>query len=267
MAALAHGWWRRLVVWPTATSHGATDARAASGTARPLLCRGEPMARPEPESDHAGVTARAGRARAGRRPVCRDGVTSACGSVQASFRRRLRSGRRAHGPGRGPRPASSPRPKGHAGLPSPRSAPRPPWCPCDPGAPAGGVHARHRLNDPDESARYRPGVGGRRHQWHALGDDALRRWASVLDPAAPAGATLWPEHFDVAIEVDAITYGASPGDDDIVEPYLYVGTPADRRSSDRFWNAPFGAASSWVAISDAPDAVRFFQSGHRHLKR
>jgi len=134
-----------------------------------------------------------------------------------------------------------------------------------PGAPA-SVYTPATVCDPDAPLDIDPVSARAVAQWHALGDDALRRWAAVLDPAAPAHSTLWPEHFDVAIEVDGVTYGASPGDDDIAEPYLYVGTPADRRSSDRFWNAPFGAACSWEAISDAPDALRFFQSGHWHLK-
>ena len=134
-----------------------------------------------------------------------------------------------------------------------------------PGAPA-SVYTPATVCDPDAPLDIDPASARAVAQWHALGDDALRRWAGVLDPAAPAHSTLWPEHFDVAIEVDGVTYGASPGDDDIAEPYLYVGTPADRRSSDRFWNAPFGAACSWEAISDAPDALRFFQSGHWHLK-
>jgi hypothetical protein len=135
-----------------------------------------------------------------------------------------------------------------------------------PGAPA-SVYTPATDCDPDAPLDIDPVSADAVAQWHALGDDALRRWAAVLDPAAPAPATLWPEHFDVAIEVDGVTYGASPGDHDIGDPYLYVGTPPDRRSSDRFWNAPFGAACSWEAISDAPDGVRFFQSGHRHLKR
>jgi hypothetical protein len=134
-----------------------------------------------------------------------------------------------------------------------------------PGAPA-SVYTPATVCDPDAPLDIDPVSADAVAQWHALGDDALRRWASVLDPTTPASATLWPEHFDVAIGMDSVTYGASPGDHDIADPYLYVGTPSDRRSSDRFWNAPFGAACSWEAISDAPDAVRFFQSGHRHLK-
>ena len=51
---------------------------------------------------------------------------------------------------------------------------------------------------------------------------------------------LWPEHFDIAIRVDDVNYGVSPGDDYLNEPYAYVGV--DPVPDDEFWNAPFGAA-------------------------
>lgn len=64
------------------------------------------------------------------------------------------------------------------------------------------------------------------------------------DPAsAPAGRTqLWPEHFDAAFDggpdgTGRATYGASPGDAAVPEPYLYVlplGEPAPRGP---LWNA------------------------------
>jgi hypothetical protein len=68
----------------------------------------------------------------------------------------------------------------------------------------------------------------------AIGDAALRR----LDPAQQP--VLWPEHFDVAITLDEVNYGVSPGDSYLAEPYAYVG-PWRPRTGD-FWNAPFGAA-------------------------
>ena len=52
---------------------------------------------------------------------------------------------------------------------------------------------------------------------------------------------LWPEHFDLAFdyatghEPRAATYGASPGDDTVARPYLYVG-PWKKRDGD-LWNA------------------------------
>ena len=64
------------------------------------------------------------------------------------------------------------------------------------------------------------------------------------EPAsAPAGRTqLWPEHFDAAVNLGPegparATYGASPGDADIDEPYLYV-LPSEPPPGDAgLWNA------------------------------
>ena len=60
--------------------------------------------------------------------------------------------------------------------------------------------------------------------------------ASVLEELRASAATdvdrsrvqLWPEHFDLAVELGSeaagapAAYGLSPGDDDHAEPYLYV---------------------------------------------
>jgi hypothetical protein len=135
-----------------------------------------------------------------------------------------------------------------------------------PGAPA-SVYPPVTAVDPDAPLDIDPRSARTVADWHALGDDALRRWAAILNPAAPVTATLWPEHFDIALRADDVTYGASPGDGYSAEPYLYVGPPEDRRSSDPFWNAPFGAMCSWEAVGHAEDALQFFQEGHRHLGR
>jgi hypothetical protein len=61
------------------------------------------------------------------------------------------------------------------------------------------------------------------------------------DLAAPGEVRvqLWPEHFDAALAAEPATYGFSPGDDDVDEPYVYVSLwDAGRatRSPD-VWNA------------------------------
>lgn len=43
-----------------------------------------------------------------------------------------------------------------------------------------------------------------------------------LDAPDDARVQLWPEHFDAAVTEDPATYGVSPGDDEVDEPYLYV---------------------------------------------
>ena len=52
------------------------------------------------------------------------------------------------------------------------------------------------------------------------------------EAAEPSEIHLWPEHFDVAFEDRAVTYGGSPGDENHDEPYLYVAP----------WTAPPPAA-------------------------
>jgi hypothetical protein len=102
--------------------------------------------------------------------------------------------------------------------------------------------------------------------WYALADAALRRLAREITEDQPSDVTLWPEHFDVGIRAGEVNYGASPGDAQISEPYLYVGpTGLDvAATGDGFWNQPFGAAMTWEAIGSVEDALDFFRQGRRH---
>jgi hypothetical protein len=66
--------------------------------------------------------------------------------------------------------------------------------------------------------------------WYAFGAAVLEAFAALAsDQDAPTPARLWPEHFDIAIELgpDAAgrraNYGFSPGDEQHAEPYAYVG--------------------------------------------
>ena len=88
----------------------------------------------------------------------------------------------------------------------------------------------------------------------ALGHDALVAFAAGESPV------LWPEHFDVAIRVDDMNFGVSPGDGFIEEPYAYVGV-ASPPAGDRFWNAPFGAAVPLRGLPDALAVTGFFAEG------
>lgn len=91
------------------------------------------------------------------------------------------------------------------------------------------------------------------------GDVALRS----LDPSATP--ILWPEHFDIAIELDEATYGVSPGDADHPEPYAYISLwapPADLVTGpSTFWNAVgfTGAERPWT--NDASAMTDFFRAG------
>jgi hypothetical protein len=88
-----------------------------------------------------------------------------------------------------------------------------------------------------------------------LGDRALRAFVAP-SPAAPV---LWPEHLDVAVTADGSTYGVSPGDDLVAEPYAYVAP--GRALGGGFWNQPFGAARPVGELRDERSMVAFYGTG------
>ena len=80
--------------------------------------------------------------------------------------------------------------------------------------------------DPDRLLEIDPESASTTAEWWALGAEVL---ATMGEPR------LWPEHFDIAITVDGVNIGFSPGDGDHDEPYVYVGPhdvafPRPRRS-------------------------------------
>jgi hypothetical protein len=100
--------------------------------------------------------------------------------------------------------------------------------------------------------------------WYQLGDAALRRLASeVGSDAGPP--ILWPEHFDLGITIGSVNYGASPGDDHVERPYLYVGPHAGPPERDAFWNAAFGATRAIDEIESPDQALEFFREGRKRL--
>jgi hypothetical protein len=103
--------------------------------------------------------------------------------------------------------------------------------------------------------------------WYELGalaiDQVLVRLGAGGDPSV---AQIWPEHFDLGIDVAAgetrANLGASPGDGYSPAPYLYVGPlTADRPGDDAYWNASFGALRTIDDIPDAEAADEFFAYG------
>jgi hypothetical protein len=93
-----------------------------------------------------------------------------------------------------------------------------------------------------------------------IGDAALRALGARHLPDEPPAPVLWPEHFDVGITLDRVNYGLSPGDDEIPEPYAYVGPFEPRRGT--FWDRSFGAARLVSDLRDAEAVVGFFEAGH-----
>ena len=121
------------------------------------------------------------------------------------------------------------------------------------------------LGDPDERLVLDEPAALAIADWYAFG------WR-VLDEAAGAASStiqLWPEHFDAGCDVavgpgpdDRCNLGASPGDDDHPEPYLYVGPWTPERPGDAsFWNAPFGAVLGAAGVRAGADGVAFLRRG------
>ena len=95
--------------------------------------------------------------------------------------------------------------------------------------------------------------------WYGLADAALRQFGAGAEPV------IWPEHFDIGIAVDEVNYGASPGDAEFAEPYLYVGPHGGAPARDEFWNASFGAARGIAEVQSVDDAVEFFEAGRERV--
>jgi hypothetical protein len=94
----------------------------------------------------------------------------------------------------------------------------------------------------------------------SLGDASLRTFAGGV-ASVPPTPVIWPEHLDVAVSLDDIGYGVSPGDGTVPVPYAYVA-PATRQTGP-FWNQPFGAARPLADLPDQAAVVEFFRTGRR----
>lgn len=80
--------------------------------------------------------------------------------------------------------------------------------------------------------------------WHGFAASVLEQLrAEAPVDAAPSRLQLWPEHFDLSVDLgDEVrgargTFGASPGDAQHPAPYLYVTHWAEA-PDDEFWNDP-----------------------------
>jgi hypothetical protein len=96
--------------------------------------------------------------------------------------------------------------------------------------------------DPDAPLGVDPAAAALLGDWYGFAWSVLEELRA--EPASePVGRTqLWPEHFDAAVDLGPEgpargTYGASPGDAAVDEPYLYV-LPSEPPAADRgLWNA------------------------------
>jgi hypothetical protein len=116
------------------------------------------------------------------------------------------------------------------------------------------------------------GAAARLADFYAFAQSVFDAFSATLSAdAAASSPTLWPEHFDIAIEAGAedagqrANYGASPGDEDHADPYLYVG-PWSGEVSGELWNGKgfTGAELDYAELVGAGDpdalALEFFET-------
>ncbi len=140
----------------------------------------------------------------------------------------------------------------------------------EPGAPV-DVYTPATALDLDAPLGVDPQAAARLAAWFMLAHESLNRcgerWNAESADADAAVATLWPEHFDVAISVGEINFGGSPGDADHPEPYLYVGPWSPPPRDGEFWNEEWGASTPAAAIHSVDDATAFFTVGRERATR
>jgi hypothetical protein len=104
--------------------------------------------------------------------------------------------------------------------------------------------------------------------WYGFAWSVLEELRAQPESSDPSRVQLWPEHFDAAFDClppdVRATFGASPGDARVPEPYLYVTSVALHGPPDALWNATTfpGAILPFSDLVRAPDqregALDFF---------
>ncbi|MCE3556482.1 hypothetical protein LWC33_34215 [Pseudonocardia sp. RS11V-5] len=122
--------------------------------------------------------------------------------------------------------------------------------------PPEGLYADGSDVGPDEPFALDPVAAEHLADWFARGDAALR---ALGEPV------LWPEHFDLAVPLDGVNYGVSPGDAAHPAPYAYVGPWEPRRGE--FWNASFGAVRPADELPDVAALLAFLREGRAAAER
>jgi hypothetical protein len=104
------------------------------------------------------------------------------------------------------------------------------------------------------------------HGWLRAVGTALDGWRAQGAGRTPPPAQLWPEHFDLAITLDEVNYGGSPGDAEHPEPYAYVGPWNPDDLGDDVRNEPFGVSRSYRELPSPADILAFFSATRRRLR-
>jgi hypothetical protein len=108
-----------------------------------------------------------------------------------------------------------------------------------------------------------PVAAGALGDFYGFGCSVLEQLRADEPDGDPSLIRLWPEHFDIAFELGSesaggrANFGASPGDDQHDEPYLYVG-PWTAEVSGELWNATGfrGAELGYAELLGADDQRR-----------
>jgi hypothetical protein len=103
-----------------------------------------------------------------------------------------------------------------------------------------------RQRGPEETREPLPGVdiaaATALGDFYGLACSVLEQLRADETDGDPSLVQLWPEHFDIAVDLGSesagqrAAFGASPGDDDHDEPYLYV-SPWTAKPSGELWSA------------------------------
>lgn len=101
-------------------------------------------------------------------------------------------------------------------------------------------------------------------EFYGFGCSVLEELRAENADEDPSLTQLWPEHFDIAIELGLepagrrANFGASPGDEEHDEPYLYVGPWNPEKAKGKLWNATGfpGAELSYAELLAASDQRR-----------
>ena len=137
----------------------------------------------------------------------------------------------------------------------------------EPGAPT-DVYQPTTALDLDARLDVDPLAAGALGDWFGFCASLLEQIRSDADEAdAASRVQLWPEHFDLAVDLGPpgrrANFGGSPGDEAHPEPYLFIGPWEGRQGP--FWNEPFGASLSHAVILGGVDPLAFFREGRRLL--
>jgi hypothetical protein len=124
------------------------------------------------------------------------------------------------------------------------------------------------MGDPDEELAVDEEAATFLADWYGFAWSLLEEVRAQPESADPSRVQLWPEHFDAAFDCLApelrATFGASPGDAGVDEPYLYVLSVGLSDPPGELWNATTfpGAILRFGELVDAQDqraaALGFF---------